>query len=112
MFEDAGGKLKGFADWLLWLGIIASIILAFVFGITEDRGDSVFHWGIILGVSIGGSIGTYVECLLLAAFGDLVESTSATFQLTKEMKEKMDSMPRSLDGNSFQSVVDLGSFSG
>lgn len=100
MFEDAGGKLKKVADCLLWLGIIASVILAFVFGITKDRyGDNEYHWNIILGVLIGGSLGTYIECLLLAAFGDLVESAEAVYKMTKRTIEKMNSTPGNLGVN-------------
>lgn len=86
--------MKKIADWLLWLGIIGSVVLGIVFGVSENRyGRYIYNWGIILGVSIGGSLVTYIECLVLAAFGDLVESGDAVFQLTKEIKEKMDSQP-------------------
>ena len=70
-----GATLKGIATLICVLGMVASVILAVVFGYsTSLLGD--FNFGLFFGILIGGGILSYLSGLGLAAFGDLVLSAN------------------------------------
>ena len=68
MFENIGGKIKGFAKFVCWLGIIGSIILGVLSNV-----DGVPLLGIL--VAITGSIASWVGSFLTYGFGQLVENS-------------------------------------
>ena len=76
MFNNIGGKIKGFAQIVCWLGIIGSIITGFVFiGIGSDsrNGGGIVFLGIL--IAIVGSIASWIGSFLTYGFGQLVENS-------------------------------------
>lgn len=76
MFKNPGEKLKLFAVVTFFVNCIAFIILAFIFGIdrswsyyTGDHTEITIAFPLIL---FGGIAVSYVECLAIYAFGELV----------------------------------------
>ena len=77
-FKNVGGKLKIIARVLFYLALAGSIIIG-IYELFEK--DSL---AICLAWIIGGSIGSWIEALLLYGFGELVEnSRKQTFALAK-----------------------------
>ena len=75
IYPNPGATLKGIATLICILGMIASVILAVVFGYSTSLwGD--FNFGIFFGILIGGGVISYLSGLGLAAFGDLVLSAN------------------------------------
>lgn len=64
MFDNIGGKIKGFAKIIAWLGIILSVI----FGLL-----SIEEGGIM--IMIIGSVSSWLGSLVLYGFGQLVENS-------------------------------------
>lgn len=80
MFENPGLKIKTTARWLFPLGLIATLILAIVFANVEEQiglyySDTVFHAEIFLAIMAGGSVTTYIQCLCMYGFGELIENS-------------------------------------
>ena len=86
MFENPGKKLKTVAVALFWLGTIASVILAFFFGVEERYHSYYYSYG---GYSsydfnpiaffpwiIGGPLSSYIFSLCLAGLGELIENSA------------------------------------
>ena len=99
MFNNIGGKIKGFAQIVCWLGIIGSIITGLVFiGIGSDTRDG--GGLVILGILIAivGSLTSWIGSFLTYGFGQLVENSDA---LTKQ-----DKAPASAAVNMTPSLVD------
>ena len=77
IYSNPGATLKGIATLICVLGIIASVILAFVLGYTTSIfGYSEFNAGLFFAILIGGGVLSYLSGLGLAAFGDLVLSAN------------------------------------
>ena len=75
IYPNPGATLKGIATLICVLGMVASVILAVVFGYsTSLLGD--FNFGLFFGILIGGGILSFLSGLGLAAFGDLVLSAN------------------------------------
>ena len=68
MFDNPGGKLKVIAKELFWIGC-AFTVLASLLGTNSI-------W-MLLFVLIIGLLTSYISCLCLSAFGELVESNTA-----------------------------------
>ena len=76
MFNNIGGKIKGFAQVVCWLGIIGSVITGFVFiGISgnSESGGGIAILGIL--IAIVGSITSWIGSFLTYGFGQLVENS-------------------------------------
>ena len=69
MFDNVGGKIKGVAQLVTWLGIIASVIGFTVLVGNEDT------TGLSFAVLIVGCIGSWLSSLTLYGFGQLIENT-------------------------------------
>lgn len=63
MFDNIGGKIKIVAQFITWLGIVASIIGFFILSMNDD---SVMLAFIVL---IAGCIGSWLSSLTLYGFG-------------------------------------------
>lgn len=75
IYPNPGATLKGIATLICVLGMVASVILAVVFGYSTSLfGD--FNFGVFFGILIGGGVLSYLSGLGLAAFGDLVLSAN------------------------------------
>ena len=79
MFDNIGGKIKGLASFLTWIGIIASVITGIIF-IADDAGGMGFLLIIL------GPLASWLSSLLLYGFGELIENTSIIAQNTSKKK--------------------------
>lgn len=64
MFDNIGGKIKGFAKIVAWLGIILSVIIGLL---------SMATGGIL--IMIIGGVSSWVGSFVLYGFGQLVENS-------------------------------------
>lgn len=69
MYDNVGGKIKGIAQLVTWLGIIASVI---GFMILVGNEDTI---GLAFAVLIVGCIGAWLSSLVLYGFGQLIENS-------------------------------------
>ena len=69
MFEDSGNKLKTAASIVFLVSIVGVVILAITFG-KDKWGD--FSFLPFCAILLGGGISSYLSCLVLSAFGELV----------------------------------------
>lgn len=77
IYSNPGATLKDIATLICVLGMVASVILAFVLGYaTSIFGYSEFNAGLFFAILIGGGVLSYLSGLGLAAFGDLVLSAN------------------------------------
>ena len=68
MFDNVGGKIKAFAEVIIWIGIICSIIGGIIL-ITDG------NIGIGITVLFGGPIASLLFSFVLYGFGQLVENS-------------------------------------
>lgn len=74
MFDNIGGKIKALAKVMCILGIIVSVIMAFVTWFGGSRyGASTFLPGLI--TLVVGCLGSWVGSFFTYGFGQLIEST-------------------------------------
>ncbi|MBR4120296.1 MAG: hypothetical protein IKT95_00910 [Spirochaetales bacterium] len=83
MFENIGGKIKGLAKVICWIGIICCVIIGII-AISEDDGLA----GVI--IIVAGSLLSWVGSFVLYGFGELVENSSAIRSDLSQMKERTD----------------------
>lgn len=76
MFKNVGGKIKGLAAFVTWLGIIASVVGG-IFYMSLDFEDT-FFLGLVIAVS--GSIVAWISSFVLYGFGELVENSAIIAQ--------------------------------
>ena len=69
MFNNIGRKIKGVAQFVTWLGIIASVIFSIILIVTEDS------IGLAIAVLITGCVGSWLSSLTLYGFGQLIENS-------------------------------------
>ena len=72
MFKNIGGKIKGFAKVVCWIGIIVSVISGIVICI---QGGAYIALGIAT-IVIGALI-AWISSFTMCGFGQLVEDTEA-----------------------------------
>ncbi len=91
MFKNPGGKVKSYAKVLFWIGAVISILIGVLYignsfvraAYSYNGGVSTVLFGIIFGVIIAG-IGiliSWINVLVLYAFGTLVENSDTLVQL-------------------------------
>lgn len=95
MYNETGDKIKGWATFSAFGGIVKSLILGFLIiyigvGYSElvDMPGPIYFGSIILGfyVGIAGSISAWRNYLLMAGFGELIQKTSAISVQVAELK--------------------------
>lgn len=82
MFKNIGGKIKGLAKFICWVGIIVSIIIgvAMIAGAKQSNGlntytnNSMLVGGIL--VIVFGILASWVGSFTLYGFGELVDNSS------------------------------------
>lgn len=87
MYNNIGGKIKGLAQFLAWLGIILSVLGGLVFmGITMLSGEFI---GAILGIIIAvvGSLVSWLNGFLLYGFGQLIDNSDKIVRSLSRMRE-------------------------
>ena len=97
MYNETGSKIKNLATAMAWVGIIFSVLLIVVpilmYGSGSKPGnDPAPEWfgfvviaGIVLGIII--AFWSWLQYLLLAGYGELIEETSKSAAELKEIKE-------------------------
>lgn len=71
MFDNIGGKIKGVAKIITWMGIITSVISFLIILSTGD--DKLIGFGFI--ILIVGCIVSWLSSLTLYGFGQLIENS-------------------------------------
>ncbi|MBQ2914119.1 MAG: zinc-ribbon domain-containing protein [Clostridia bacterium] len=69
MFDNIGGKIKGFASFLTWVGIIVSVIVGIIYISNDNVGIGI----LIIAI---GSLSSWLSSWLLYGFGELIENSS------------------------------------
>lgn len=66
MFDNIGGKIKGLAKVICWVGIICSVITGAIMFADEDA--------VLMGflVIVLGSLSAWIGCFVLYGFGELI----------------------------------------
>ena len=107
MFDNIGGKIKGLAKFLCWLGIIISLIMAILIWTGGAKVSSAFnssYYGyssrsaanaasgtaVITGlvVLVVGSLASWLGSFFMYGFGQLIEDTQAIRAATDVMSRK------------------------
>ena len=89
MFDDIGGKIKGLATFICWVGIIVCVILGIVMIVNATGGYRTDGGMVVAGILIIviGSLLSWVGSFVLYGFGELVEnSTELVIMKDQEMK--------------------------
>ena len=83
MFDNIGGKIKGLAKFVCWLGIILSFVFGFILITSATVGSGyLIVAGIVL--IVGGSILSWIGSFVLYGFGELVENSSDLVRMKKD----------------------------
>lgn len=85
MFDNIGGKIKGLATIICWIGIIGSIIG----GISSWIAAKEFNFVVFLigfGIIVGGSLVSWIGCFTTYALGELVDNTTDILAEQKAIK--------------------------
>ncbi len=106
MFNNIGGKIKGLAQVIAWIGIIASFIIGINLMSTAARFGSYSDSSLIGGlgsfagilVIVIGSLFSWIGSFVLYGFGQLVENSDTMIEMMDEgsfekMLRKMNEMP-------------------
>ena len=83
MFDNIGGKIKGLALNICWLGIIASLVDGIRIISIEDS------WGYGIVIAIVGSVLSWISSFFMYGFGELIEGVMT-------LNEKMDGQASTL----------------
>lgn len=87
MFNNIGGKIKGLAKFMCWLGIIVSVIAGIILIISARHSDGYYSYTdtnmVITGilVIVMGSILSWIGSFVLYGFGELVDNSSKLVEL-------------------------------
>lgn len=87
MFSNIGGKIKGLAKFICWLGIIISVVAGIVLIISARHSDGYYSYTdtnmIIVGiiVMVFGSVLSWIGSFVLYGFGELVDNSSKLVEL-------------------------------
>lgn len=80
MFDNIGGKIKGIAKFICYLGILLSVTggtIIFFFGI--DTETNLFWIGLL--VIAGGALSSWLGSLATYGFGELIENSTIIAEL-------------------------------
>lgn len=96
MFENIGGKIKGLAKFICWVGIVICVIAGIIMFVQAGEAYSSAERTVLvitgLAIIIVGSLMSWIGSFLLYGFGELVESTSI---IRKNLSEISTSVNRS-----------------
>ncbi len=87
MFDNIGGKIKGLAAAVTWIGIAGSVI--FWISTFSSGSNEAISVGLI--VMIIGSLVSWLSSLTLYGFGELIEKMSSVEKLMKKVAGEEDS---------------------
>ena len=80
MFRNVGERLKTMANILVWVGIVASVAVGFVWAFSGG--------GPLVGVlcALGGSLFFWIVCTVLYGLGRLIENSELLVKNAKDRK--------------------------
>ncbi len=115
MFDYVGGKIKGFAVVVCWIGIICSCIVGIMFIINGVNANKNYYGGgsgaalIVEGlvIIIVGSVSSWLGSLMTYGFGELVENSYNTSQRLQEIEDKIKKTPQASSSNESSHKSDL-----
>lgn len=84
MFDNIGGKVKGLAKFVCWVGIICSVIGGIALLLQSSRYNDTTVLGI--SVLIGGVLGSWIGSWALCAIGSAADDAAAVrtyFEITQ-----------------------------
>ena len=97
MYNETGSKIKKLATVMAWIGIIFSFLVIIVPILMlasgskpgNDPAPEWFVFVVIAGIVLGivGAFWSWLQYLLLAGYGELIEETSKSAAELKEIKE-------------------------
>ena len=88
MFDNIGGKIKTLAVVLCIIGIIASVIGAFViWGMHDSRYNPTIVLGFI--VLVAGCLGSWLGSFFTYGFGQLIESNEEEVALLRKIESQL-----------------------
>lgn len=96
MFDNIGGKIKGYAKIVCWLGILGSVFVGVVFSCSGSGGAASFIAGIL--IAIIGSISSWIGSFLTYGFGQLIENS--------DILVEQGNMPAGTSVNSYSGMED------
>ena len=82
MFKNIGGKIKGLAKFICYVGIAISVIAGIFmigFGSSSYNGDTMIVMGCV--VMIVGSLVSWIDSFFAYGFGELIENTTVIAEL-------------------------------
>lgn len=82
MFKNIGGKIKGLAKVICYVGIAISVIAGIFmigFGSSSYNGDTMIVMGCV--VMIVGSLVSWIDSFFAYGFGELIENTTVIAEL-------------------------------
>ena len=82
MFKNIGGKIKGLAKVICYVGIAISVIAGIFmigFGSSSYNGDTMIVMGCV--VMIMGSLVSWIDSFFAYGFGELIENTTVIAEL-------------------------------
>ncbi len=82
MFKNIGGKIKGLAKVICYVGIAISVIAGIFmigFGSSSYNGDTMVVMGCV--VMIVGSLVSWIDSFFAYGFGELIENTTVIAEL-------------------------------
>lgn len=82
MFKNIGGKIKGLAKVICYVGIAISVIAGIFmigFGSSPYNGDTMIVMGCV--VMIVGSLVSWIDSFFAYGFGELIENTTVIAEL-------------------------------
>ncbi len=83
MFDNIGGKIKGVAQFITWVGIILTIILFFILTISGE--DELIALSFI--ILIVGCVGSWLSSIIMYGFGQLIENSDILVRLNIHIAE-------------------------
>ena len=85
MFDNIGGKIKGLAKVICWVGIIASIVTGFAMSVTNEN---ILPLLLIGGL---GSVMSWVSSFFMYGFGELIDKACEIARNTSNGQIKSES---------------------
>ena len=74
MFNNIGGKIKGLAKFVCWMGILSSIFVSFPMMASKDSPSGLFIGLIVL---IGGCLLSWIGSFFTYGFGELISRAAS-----------------------------------
>ena len=86
MFDNIGGKIKNLAECMCWLGIIGSVIAAFVLWSNNSYYSPTIGLGIA--VLVGGCLVSWIGSFAAYALGELTENSERQIAMLTKLYEE------------------------